>query len=395
MADQDQPPGAAPSSGSGPEPGDVPQTQAPEPAGEGRPAAGSSAPAPSSSVTPAEPARGDGGGRSPRVCDDRPVVLSTHGLTKRFGKLLAVDHLDLAVCRGDVFGFLGPNGAGKTTTIRMVFGLIFPTSGHVQVLDHRVPGERVAALKHLGGFVEVPAFYPNMSARRNLRLIGSAGGRVTEERISEVLDVVGLLARGDTKVGGYSHGMKQRLGIANALLNKPEVIILDEPTSGLDPQGMKDVRELVRELGSVGTTVFLSSHLLHEVEQVCNRAVIINRGRTVIEGPVSTLRPREEAVKVMTGDQRKAFETARALFGAQGVSWDEDYLVVRAGDEGVPELVRRLVAEGVAVRAVVPAVEQGLEDFFLELTQSSDVDAGRGERAAALAAARSPSGGAG
>ena len=193
--------------------------------------------------------------------------------------------------------------------------------------------------------------------------------------------MVGLLARGDTKVGGFSHGMKQRLGIANALLGRPDVIILDEPTSGLDPQGMKDVRELVRELGKSGTTVLLSSHLLHEVEQVCNRAVIINRGRTVIEGPVATLRPREEAVKVMTGDQQKAFETARALFGAQGVSWDEGYLVVRAGDEGVPELVRRLVADGVAVRAVVPAVEQGLEDFFLELTQSSDVDAGHGGRA--------------
>jgi ABC-2 type transport system ATP-binding protein len=328
---------------------------------------------------------------SPRACDERPVVLATHGLTKRFGKLLAVDHLDLAVCRGDVFGFLGPNGAGKTTTIRMIFGLIFPTSGHVDVLDHRVPGDRVAALRHLGGFVEVPAFYPNMSARRNLRLIGAAGGQVTEKRIDEVLDTVGLLARGDTKVGGYSHGMKQRLGIANALLSSPEVIILDEPTSGLDPQGMKDVRELVRELGKGGTTVFLSSHLLHEVEQVCNRAVIINRGRTVVEGPVSTLRPREEAVKVMTADQQKAFETARALFGASGVSWDEGYLVVRAGDEGVPELVRRLVADGVAVRAVVPAVEQGLEDFFLELTQSSDVDAGRGERAAD-AGARSPAG---
>jgi ABC-2 type transport system ATP-binding protein len=304
------------------------------------------------------PAGGTSGDAEPsaQVCADRPVVLATHGLTKRFGKLLAVDHLDLAVCRGDVFGFLGPNGAGKTTTIRMIFGLIFPTSGH-----------------------EVPAFYPNMSARRNLRLIGAAGGRATEERISEVLDTVGLLARGDSKVGGYSHGMKQRLGIANALLARPEVIILDEPTSGLDPQGMKDVRELVRELGAAGTTVFLSSHLLHEVEQVCNRAVIINRGRTVIEGPVSALRPHDEAVKVVTGDQQKAFETARALFGAQGVSWDEGNLIVRAGDEGVPELVRRLVADGIAVRAVVPAVEQGLEDFFLELTQSSDVDAGRGE----------------
>ncbi len=136
---------------------------------------------------------------------------------------------------------------------------------------------------------------------------------------------------------------------------------------------MKDVRELVRELGKGGTTVFLSSHLLHEVEQVCNRAVIINKGRTVIEGPVSALRPREDAVKVMTADQQRAAETARALFGAQAVSWDEDYLVVRSGEDGVSELVARLVAADVKVRAVVPAVEQGLEDF-LELTQSSDVD---------------------
>ena len=324
------------------------------------------------------------------VCEDRPVVLSVHQLTKRFGKILAVDHLDLAVCRGDVFGFLGPNGAGKTTTIRMIFGLIFPTSGHAEVVGHRVPGERVAALRHLGGFVEVPAFYPNMSARRNLRLIGSAGGRVTEQRIGEVLDIVGLLGRADSKVGGYSHGMKQRLGIANALLGDPDLIILDEPTSGLDPQGMKDVRELVRELGRAGTTVFLSSHLLHEVEQVCNRAVIINKGRTVVEGPVSTLRPREDTVKVMTGDQRKAFETARGLFGEQGVRWDEDYVVVRTDDDGVPELVRRLVADGLDVRAVVPAIEQGLEDFFLELTQSSDVDAPAG--AAAPPGAVAPAG---
>jgi ABC-2 type transport system ATP-binding protein len=313
---------------------------------------------------------------------DRPVVLQIHQLTKEFGKLRAVDHLDLTVRKGDVFGFLGPNGAGKTTTIRMILGLIFPTSGHVQVLDHRVPGARVEALRHLGGFVEVPAFYPNMTARQNLRLIGSAGGHVTEQRISEVLDIVGLMSRGESKVGSYSHGMKQRLGIANALLNKPELIILDEPTSGLDPQGMKDVRELVRELGKGGTTVFLSSHLLHEIEQVCNRAVIINKGRKVAEGPVSMLRPRQEAIKVFTADQPKAAETARALFGAQSVTWDEGYLVVRAADAEVPELIRRLVGAGIAVHTVMPAGEQGLEDYFLKLTQSSDVDPDRQQRAA-------------
>ena len=165
----------------------------------------------------------------------------------------------------------------------------------------------------------MPAFYGNMSARRNLRLMGSLNGEVEEKRIDEVLDIVGLRERADSKVGDYSHGMKQRLGIANALINEPELVILDEPTSGLDPQGMKDVRELVRELGSRGTTVFLSSHLLHEVEQVCNRAAIINRGRVVVEGPVSELRPEHSAVKLLTSDQARAREVVAALLGAQQV----------------------------------------------------------------------------
>src|SRR5664279_6346147 len=229
----------------------------------------------------------------------------------------------------------------------MICGLIYPTSGYAEVLDHQVPRDKEEALRHIGGFVEVPAFYGNMSARRNLRLMGSLNGKLEEARVDEVLDIVGLRERADSKVGDYSHGMKQRLGIANALINKPELVILDEPTSGLDPQGMKDVRELVRELGRGGTTVFLSSHLLHEIEQVCNRAVIINKGRKVAEGPVSMLRPRQEAIKVFTADQPKAAETARALFGAQSVSWDEDYLVVRAADAEVPEFIRRLVGHGI------------------------------------------------
>ena len=300
------------------------------------------------------------------------MVLSTHGLTKDFGRLRAVDSLDLSVCRGDVFGFLGPNGAGKTTTIRMIFGLIYPTSGHVQILDHRVPEQRQEALRHVGGFVDIPSFYPNMSGRRNLRLLGRMHGDVTEARISEVLDIVGLGRRGDSRVAGYSHGMKQRLGIAQALMHEPELVILDEPTSGLDPQGMKDVRELVRELGRGGTTVFLSSHLLHEVEQICNRAVIMNKGRIVVQGPVSELRPKDMTVKVLTGDQLRALEVLRALCGTGAVVDDGEYLDVRAADDTAPEMVRRLVAEGIDVRAIIPAVEQGLEDFFLELTAGAD-----------------------
>ncbi len=308
--------------------------------------------------------------------DARPVVLSTHDLTKRFGNTLAVDRLNLTVHRGDVFGFLGPNGAGKTTTIRMIVGLIYPTSGYAVVIDHRVPQDKIEALKHIGGFVEVPAFYANMSARLNLRLMGSLNGRVEEKRIDEVLDIVGLRERADSKIGDYSHGMKQRLGIANALINKPELVILDEPTSGLDPQGMKDVRELVRELGSGGTTVFLSSHLLHEVEQVCNRAAILNRGRVVVEGPVSELHPEHSAVKLLTSDQQRSRQIVAALVGAQHVEADEEYLIVETSDGTTREMVNRLVAEGIGVDAVIPAREQGLEDYFLGLTQSSDVDSG-------------------
>ena len=232
----------------------------------------------------------------------------------------------MEVCRGDIFGFLGPNGAGKTTVIRLALGLIHPTSGYVEVCGHRVPGELRGALRHVGGFVDDPTFYPLMSARRNLRLMGSMTGPVSEERIDEVLEIVGLSERAESRVGGFSHGMKQRLGIAQALLHSPELIVLDEPTSGLDPRGMKDVRELIRKLGAAGTTVFLSSHLLHEVEQVCTRAVIINRGRVVVQGPVSELRPQSDAVKVLTEDQAKASGVLRSQFGDAGVVEDEGFL---------------------------------------------------------------------
>ncbi len=314
--------------------------------------------------------RGEPEGARPgqQSCGGRAPILTTQALSKQFGSLRAVDGLDMQVCAGDVFGFLGPNGAGKTTVIRLALGLIHPTSGYVEVCGHRVPGELQGALRHVGGFVDDPTFYPLMSARRNLRLLGSMTGPVSEERIDEVLEIVALDDRAEDRVGGFSHGMKQRLGIAQALLHRPELIVLDEPTSGLDPRGMKDVRELIRELGAAGTTVFLSSHLLHEVEQVCTRAVIINKGHVVVQGPVSELRPQNDAIKVLTGDQGRAAEVLRGQFGAAGVKEDEEFLIVEADEDAVPEMVRRLVEDGVAVRAVVPASEQGLEDFFLELT---------------------------
>jgi ABC-2 type transport system ATP-binding protein len=303
---------------------------------------------------------------------DREVVLATHGLTKDFKKLRAVDRLDLSVRKGDVFGFLGPNGAGKTTTIRLIFGLTYPTSGYVSVLGHRVPENRREALRHMGGFVDDPVFYGNMTARRNLRLLGRMNGNVSEDRITEVLEIVGLSERGQSKVGGYSHGMRQRLGIALALIHRPDLIILDEPTSGLDPQGMKDVRELIRELGRQGTTVFLSSHLLHEVELVCNRAAILRKGRLVAQGPVEELHPTSNAVKVLTGNQGRALEVLRGLADPSAIKQDEKYLVVEAGEGFVPEMVRRFVADQIDVLAVVPAAEQSLEDMFLELTSDED-----------------------
>ena len=318
-------------------------------------------------------------GRLPAGCDGRPVVLSTHGLTKDFKRLRAVDGLDLSVCRGDVFGFLGPNGCGKTTTIRMIFGLTYPTSGYVQVLDHKVPDDRIKALPHLGGFVDDPMFYGNMTARRNLRLLGEMNGPVSEERITEVLEMVGLSERGKSKVGSYSHGMRQRLGIALALIHKPDVIVLDEPTSGLDPQGMKDVRELIRGLGEQGTTVFLSSHLLHEVELVCNRAVIMSKGRVVIQGPVSELHPASHTVKVLTGNQGQAWEIIRGMTAAGAAKQDEGYIMVESGDGLVPEMVRRLVAGNIDILAVIPAVEQGLEDMFLEITSATENTRGAGD----------------
>ncbi len=373
-----------------------------------------------------------------------PVVLSTHGLRKRFKEVRAVDGLDIVVHRGDVYGFLGPNGAGKTTVIRMIMGLIRPTEGHVEVLGNRVPGHRERALRHIGGFVDDPVFYANMSARRNLWLLGQmsyadggaregvredahasgagaagedagagvaggashagagdagaeagagdAGGRqgsravgrlgthaprgsrghIDKARIDEVLEIVGLSERADSKVGGFSHGMKQRLGIAQALLHRPDLVVLDEPTSGLDPGGMKDVRELIRELGRQGTTVFLSSHLLHEVELVCTRAAIVNRGRVIVEGPVSELRPDGMAVKVLVGDRPRAAEVLRDLPGSPPLTDDGDALIVTMPDDQVPEMVRRLVGADIDVRAVVPAPERGLEDVFLELTGEDD-----------------------
>src|SRR3954452_4717917 len=222
----------------------------------------------------------------PLVGSDTPVEL--RGLVKRYGELVAVDRVDLTVEAGDVYGYLGPNGAGKTTSLRMMLGLIRPTEGSVRLFG-KDPMLSVRALDGVAGFVEAPRFYPYLTGRRNLELLASFDGHGARERIDEALDTVELADRAKDKVGGYSHGMRQRLGIAGALLRDPRLLLLDEPTTGLDPAGMRDMRLLVHGLAAQGMTVLLSSHVMAEVEELCNRVAIVNHGQVRYEGSLQEL----------------------------------------------------------------------------------------------------------
>ena len=214
---------------------------------------------------------------------DAPPV-TARGLVKRYGEIVAVDHVDLTVEPGDVFGYLGPNGAGKTTSLRMMLGLIRPSEGSVRLFGRDPLADGAKALDGVAGFVEEPRFYPYLSGRKNLRLLADYDDGDSRVRIEEMLELVELRDRAKDRVGGYSHGMRQRLGIAASLMRRPRLLLLDEPTTGLDPAGMRDMRELVRRLAGEGITVLLSSHLLGEVEDLCNRVAIVRKGRIVYEG---------------------------------------------------------------------------------------------------------------
>ena len=215
----------------------------------------------------------------------KQLVLETEELTKKYRRRPVVDRLSLTVERGDIFGFLGQNGAGKSTTIRMALGLVRPTSGQVRVLGYDMSRQPLGALKRVGAIIEAPAFYENFSGRQNLRMLAAMSGGAERQRIESVLEIVGLRERAHDRVRVYSHGMRQRLGIAQALLPDPELIILDEPTDGLDPQGLREIRKLMLRLrDEFDLTVILSSHLLHEVEQICNRVAIIDGGRLLYQG---------------------------------------------------------------------------------------------------------------
>ena len=304
---------------------------------------------------------------------DQPVI-ETHNLTKRYGsRVLAVDELNLAVRRGEVYGFLGPNGAGKTTTLRMLLGLVKPTSGTAKVL-----GEELGAptgLARVGALVESPTFYPYLSGRDNLRLMARYSGGVPNDRIGEALQRVELSGRAKDKFKKYSLGMKQRLGMAAALLTEPELLILDEPTNGLDPKGMTEVRALIRALGRGERTVLLSSHLMGEVEQVCDRVGVIHRGKLVAEGTVAELRGRTRGILVRAEPLDQAKSVVVNLLGDEAVEVvDAGMLRLSADYERAEEIVRGLVAAGVGVREVRRAEQRSLEDAFLELTGEKGED---------------------
>jgi len=298
------------------------------------------------------------------------IVLETNNLTKDFGGRRAVDDLSLQVRAGDVYGFLGPNGAGKSTTIRMLVGLVRPNKGTAHLFGSDVQIARRDALGRIGALVESPSFYKYLSARENLRILSALSGGCTAKRIDEVLDLVGLLDRARDKVRTYSHGMQQRLGIAQALLPDPELIILDEPTTGLDPEGMKHVRELILRLAKdLGKTIFLSSHLLHEVEQVCSRVGIINRGKLVAEREVaSMLGAQTGLVEIRVGDGMRAEELLSAVPDVRVISRDGNALSVRVRPDQIPALNRLIVNEDIDLYTVTTKATS-LEDFYLNLVQ--------------------------
>jgi ABC-type multidrug transport system ATPase subunit len=291
------------------------------------------------------------------------AVIATRGLTKRFGPVLAVDGIDLDVRAGDVYGFLGANGSGKTTTVRILLGLVLATSGEAEVLGARMPRSAKRVLPQVGTLVEGPAAYPHLSGRANLALFDALGSarRGRRARVDDVLERVGLGLAGDRRVRGYSLGMRQRLGLAAALLRAPRLLVLDEPTNGLDPQGIREMRDLLLGLNHEGTTIFLSSHLLAEVEQMCTRVGVLDRGRLVVQDRLASLRAPTGRTVVVTPDGDRAL----GLLDGQVDLREGERLVVRGSDPA--ELNRLLVDGGVRVRELAPE-RRGLEQVVLEAT---------------------------
>lgn len=310
-------------------------------------------------------------------------MIVTRGLTKRFGRVVAVDNVDLDVRAGDRYGFLGPNGSGKTTTVRMVLGLVYATRGEITVMGEPMPKRAAAVLPDVGALVEEPAAYAHLSARANLALVDAAGPRrpgvsrrTRRRRIDEALEQVGLASVGRRPVRAYSLGMRQRLGLAAALVRRPRLLVLDEPTNGLDPQGMREVRELLVGLNENGTTIFMSSHLLAEVEQVCTRVGVVDHGRLVAQADLADLGGPTGRTIVRVSDPARA----ASLLDGRVADRHGDRLVVTGWS--VEELTERLVRAQIGVREAIPE-RRSLEDVVLSLTDhgSDRVDARPGGEA--------------
>jgi ABC-2 type transport system ATP-binding protein len=292
-------------------------------------------------------------------------LIRTESLTKRYGPVVAVNSVSLTVQEGDRYGFLGPNGSGKTTLVRMLLGLVYPTSGTITVLDEPIPRRAARVLPQVGSLIEGPAAYPYLSGRRNLALLDAAGARDTRRarraRIEEVLEQVGLAGIDGRPVKAYSLGMRQRLGIAGALLRKPRLLILDEPTNGLDPQGIHEMRDLLISLNKAGTTVFLSSHLLSEIEQLCTRVGVVDRGKLVLENDLSALRAPTGRVLVESPDADKI----TGLLNGELSERQGDQLFIRHADPA--ELNAWLVGAGVRIASMTPE-RLSLEEVVLAAT---------------------------
>ena len=294
-------------------------------------------------------------------------VIQTDRLTKRYGNILAVDELSIQVRRGHVYGLLGPNGSGKTTTMGMLLGLLKPTSGAFTLFGESDNLE--ASLRRIGAVIETPTFYPYLSGRRNLAYFQGISQRGAPDEIDRLLDQVGLADRADSKFNTYSMGMRQRLGLAYSLLGDPDLVILDEPTNGLDPEGMIEVRELIRSLGDGNRTVLLSSHLLNEVEQVCDSVTILSKGKLIAQGSVAELLHSvgREQVRMKTTDNAKAQTILQTLDWVEEVTADEDSIIVTAPLERTAELSAALGREEIYVVETAP-IQISLEEYFLQVT---------------------------
>ncbi len=301
------------------------------------------------------------------------LAIETRGLTKRYGSIAAVDALDLGVRRGEVYGFLGPNGAGKTTTLRMLLGLIEQTSGSISLMGSK-PGSP-ETLVNIGSMIETPAFYPFLSGHDNLKMLAAYTG-AERRRIDEVLDQVDLAARARDSFASYSLGMKQRLGVAAALLKDPPLLLLDEPTNGLDPAGQREIRAIIPRLADQGHGVLLASHMLHEVEQVSDRVLIVRRGKLITEGSVDDLLRRGGYIEIVAPghDLEAAQRAIRPVPHVEQVTIENGKLIVVAPEEIGADLNRALVEQGIFASAIAPR-HSTLEDLFLELTDETEIPA--------------------